>query len=1646
MPSSFNAELNVKLNPQSLNASTKQVQQALGRITGQASEFQKSLDASTARVFAFGATTAVLNGVSQSFKKLVSTTVEVEKRLIEINSIFQATETTFNRFRNSIFQVAKDTGQAFSTVADGAAELARQGLSAEDTAKRLKASLVLTRISGLDAEKSVKALTAAINGFASAGLSANQIVNKLVAVDTAFAVSAQDLAEAFSRAGSTAEDAGVSFDQLLGLVTAVEQKTARGGAVIGNAFKSIFTRLSRGTTIEELKELGVAIDASQTGIQKLMALSQALENISDPTVASKIKELAGGVFQINVVSAALKDLGSNTSIFKNAALVASTATNEAFQKNAELNKSISAQINSLVQGLTSLSEKIGSITFGPLLESLVGIASKFTEFLDKALDPEKGNIFIKGFFKTIGSFLSGPAIVLFTGAFVKIAGLIAKFAAEGFKSLFAMGTQAERIRNIEDGIVGLLSRDKTLRNVIASTTATQAQKEAAIITAIQRENQLLRDQAALRRSLAASAFAGGVGGFNSGTGMFTRGRGRKAFASGGKVTGGSGIKDDVPAMLTAGEFVMRKSAVDKFGVGFMRQINNGALGMNQGGFVPNYAGVFAKPMLSDLLKKQKGQKFQERKAAGQQTTDDLAVEAEIAKLQAAKKSKDSARLMINPRGSAILVPQIGLTDTNTIKKGYQGSFRQGAKSFPFEFTSRVGIYGPKVPKAVDQAADPQDERLKKSITRGVSTSAANYAGLLRPTLGKPAPSAVLRNMKVQGGGKGALNAIVGAAFEAAVSVGLGISPAKNTEGGDFDVKNQSATVMDDTRKLFGVPKGVNLMDFKVSSSLGNIASFAKKLKNQGRAKTGMKMGGLIPNYAGGPVPASMIRVHKDPVSGQPLAVTNTRDEPRGLRDAIKREKAGIGMTMGGIVPNYAAPKTGGGGGALFGLFALQGILQTFSAGIEQSTTSLEANTEATEESIRLEKKDFRERQKLLDELDQNAKLTAESSNGLSSFLGALNIATTALITLGTLKELGGGAVASKLAGSGIGQKLVGSSGLAAKFFSGDKAAAKFIAKREAAGTGRMQDVRTGKRVMMPDPKVAKRAAGVAKASSALKATGVVGGLISAGSIGFTLADKDLTTQQKKKDISGAAGALGGGLAGAKVGGMVGAFGGPIGALIGGAVGGIIGGGLGAIGAESIFEGISGNPEDEIRTAIQDATIKVMERSMAMAQMDEGTFDQLANENLAKQAATGGDAKGLETAFRDARKKVIELEKRRALDLEVDAGEMAKANVELRKATKNLLGVVSLDANKRKQHQNELDTTNMLLANAERKLAKVTEARAKAVVEARESSANLLTGASTAAALAGTASGRAAGALGTATDIGKQRAGIIAAQTEMQLAEAAMKTADDPEAFAKAKELFDETSQNFKDKVREAGISLQVNIDKAEKSLTKVQNQIKESLKAEQAARVAAAATTLGQEINPQMLKQELDAIEKAMKGGDLKELEKRLTDFSGQGLGSAQQLFTAEFGDKLGQKLGQAIIDIQTSKLEGGGLSSGFMGRLEKETGIDKSEERKELRAEQANLRKTIKLLNDEFDRMAKETSTATITNEVKRLKEGIDKAAESFIGVDNYVRAQTEAANQTAKLIEDNAKFVIEQKGVMNSIIANIQELQRELTRLNSK
>lgn len=1045
MASSFQVTADLKLDPRSINASAREVKLALGRITGQASEFQKSLDASTARVFAFGATTAVLNSVSNAFGNLLRATIDVQARLTEINAIFQQSQTVLNEFRNSIFQVAQETGQTFNTVADAAAELARQGLSAEETASRLKDALILTRISGLGAEDSVKTLTAALNGFTSAALTSAEVTSKIVAVDTAFAVSAQDLAQGLSRAGSTAEDAGVSFDELLGLITAVEQRTARGGAVIGNAFKSIFTRLSRGSTIDDLRALGVEIDASQTGVQKLQALSNALERISDPTIASKIKELAGGVFQINVVSATLKDLANDTGVFARATQEAGNAANEAYARNAQLNESLSAQINALIAGLTNLGEKIGSTTFGPLLDNLIGIANKITDVFNNLLDPNEGNNIAKAFFKGIASFISGPGLVLITAAFLKIVTLVGKFALEGFRSVLKIGDASERVKQIEGGIVALLTQDEQLRKIISSATASQAQKEKAVIDAIQRENSLLRQQEAILKNLVSLARQKGVSGFTAGGGFTFKTRKAEGYIpnySLGFVPNfiapefkleemearALGATTSVKAKMSKGtiggrRFIMnnQETEIPNFGrngdsavipnytqegKAFKKKMNMAK------GFVPNFALInpieaFDKSdaaLWAKYFNRQTGNPTKEgQKAIARYRQPNSAIKETLARVKKGPERRRQATIIKQQRALGRKLIQVNderkaakkevLRPVNLQKLNKNNSLpailtpqSEGISKITSSSqqtrTQRALVYDFPVRGVTDKfksqvGADFENQFNAEKIESEALKQALNTANSILNVLSKPSVTAqnISKTESVKGF-VGAVRAGAGAIFDAAVSTALKLKASPSGEGGDFDVFGNVAGLS----KIFGknpLAKGgvfAGLGDFKFTSG----AQKSMKQKTFKQLKTTPlykkiqipkrlqgKASGYVPNFAqenqqalveavkrevAAGLPKNRVRVHthnvfKNPSNPEGYAVTNTRDEPRGLTDVFAsgrhRERQ---RWAKGYVPNFVLPQGTTSVGDLPSLKDLKNAADDATAKVQQFSQTVSQTT------------------------------------------------------------------------------------------------------------------------------------------------------------------------------------------------------------------------------------------------------------------------------------------------------------------------------------------------------------------------------------------------------------------------------------------------------------------------------------------------------------------------------------------------------------------------------------------------------------------------------------------------------------------------------------------------------------------------------
>jgi len=508
------------------------ISQPLGRISSDAAEFSKSLQAAAARVTAFGAITGGILAVNKAISAAARSTIEVNKQLVELNTFLGESQQNLDRFGKSLFNIARATATNFSDVAEAAKEFARQGLSTEETLKRTNDALVLSRVSGLNYAQSVNSITTAINGFNKEALSSTEIISKLIAVDSRFAVSAAQLSEALTRVGSSAEESGLSFDELVATITTAQQITGRGGAVIGNALKTIFTRVRRPEILDQLRQLGVVVEDQNgvllNGIQILKNYSEATKNLSQAE-KSRTAELLGGVYQINQLQAVIRDLSSANSIYSNSLKISISATDEAIKKNEQLNKSYSALISQTAAIATQVGSDLGKNLFGPLITG----GTSAIQFGLKLLSPEKfeeaginagqamakgaGQEITKGLSNALGNFFlytGGPVLatigaglgiklIKFIGASLKtqakeITDPLGRYVTGG--SLFGE-KERERLA-LQTQISGVMQRISGLTKDTATSTYNEARARKQVFEEIKRINLELQRQVSLSRVLA----------------------------------------------------------------------------------------------------------------------------------------------------------------------------------------------------------------------------------------------------------------------------------------------------------------------------------------------------------------------------------------------------------------------------------------------------------------------------------------------------------------------------------------------------------------------------------------------------------------------------------------------------------------------------------------------------------------------------------------------------------------------------------------------------------------------------------------------------------------------------------------------------------------------------------------------------------------------------------------------------------------------------------------------------------------------------------------------------------------------------------------------------------------------------------------
>ena len=926
----------IRRTPIKVTVDDKGATQPLGNMKRGADEFSKSMEAANARIIAFGASMAIMNGVANSFKAVVANAVEVEKALADINVVMGLTASNLDKFSDGLFKVAKETGAAFNIAAQAATEYARQGLGVEESLKRTRDALILTRLTGMDSAQGVKALTAAMNTYGKEIKDTTQLVSKFAAVDVKFAVSAEDFADAIARTGQAAKSAGVNIDELIGLVTAAQQQTARGGKVIGNSFKTIFTRIGRTDTLNQLENLGIAVrdlEGNTLGAKRILTdLANSFDHLSEAQKA-QIAQTVGGVFQINVLKAVLSDAAKQNGILANATQISAGATDEAIQKNEQLRQTMAAMATETGLALKDVSARVGEIMLGPGIEKILNVVKSIADGANNLLGEGEGagSKFANGFLKGLGNVITGPGLVVITVVFGKLFLKAAQFAKESLVSLIGVTSEAQKQKAIQSSLVALFGRSASLSKEMLSTETTKAQKEQIILNLLKAQVAEAQMLDSVAKRAASTLYKQG---YNAGLAP-RRGR-----------AGGHIPNFAHPERQAA--------AQGGYAAGNIRSMNMpgaGSVIYNSAEKVKNFAG-FTQPAIMPPLSSKAGKNYQQ--AFGSvHGFDPYAGSGYVPNF--AKQGIDKSAPILNAINFAHMLTPSGGAHTVTTKPD------KAIYGVPVSKLPRVRFKSFGIQRGASTKAENKKKDIAEQIFDAVEANAIREGRLLADSFKIGTGRASRKTIKQSinsgaSGGAGALQSVVGALFEAAISAKIkqvkdqsgGIAGVAQGIGGDFDLRNPNQEQRESLKLLFGGSwSKTKLADYKGQFSDGNAKSMAEKIlkeklyrqQNLGRgnnpalafagdkviqldekqkrvlgSRRGARMNarGYIPNFAdplsdaigrekGAGVPVSQIRVgtHQSLIGkGNPLGigVTNTKDEPNGLRDVFGAD---------GHIPNYA---------------------------------------------------------------------------------------------------------------------------------------------------------------------------------------------------------------------------------------------------------------------------------------------------------------------------------------------------------------------------------------------------------------------------------------------------------------------------------------------------------------------------------------------------------------------------------------------------------------------------------------------------------------------------------------------------------------------------------------------------------------------
>lgn len=192
---------------------------------------------------------------------------EIEMGMVELSRVMNDVNFDTIKFRDDLMQLGQEFGFTFEEMQPIALRWAQSGYDASETLELTRNSLLALNVAELDARQSTESLIAIMQQWNLEAKDSEMVIDKINITADNFAVTSQDLVDGLMKSSSAARNMNVTFDELLGLLTATKEASGATGKEVGNALKSIMAYVQRDKSIDTLAEVGIDVFADKAKTQ-----------------------------------------------------------------------------------------------------------------------------------------------------------------------------------------------------------------------------------------------------------------------------------------------------------------------------------------------------------------------------------------------------------------------------------------------------------------------------------------------------------------------------------------------------------------------------------------------------------------------------------------------------------------------------------------------------------------------------------------------------------------------------------------------------------------------------------------------------------------------------------------------------------------------------------------------------------------------------------------------------------------------------------------------------------------------------------------------------------------------------------------------------------------------------------------------------------------------------------------------------------------------------------------------------------------------------------------------------------------------------------------------------------------------------------